>query len=55
MTIGGWFMLIISVTTVCTLFTWCIYKVMTIPEETDHLHGFNASESEQAEAKKIKS
>ena len=40
MTIGGWIILIISVGTVVTLFTWCIYKVLSIPGETEHLHGF---------------
>lgn len=41
MTFGGWFMLITSVGSVVTLFVWCLYKVITIPEETDHIHGFN--------------
>ncbi len=40
MTIGGWIILIISVGTVVILFTWCIYKVLSIPDETEHLHGF---------------
>lgn len=46
MTAGGWFMLIISVSAVVTLFTWCIYKVLTIPEETEHLHGFRETTDE---------
>ncbi len=40
MTIGGWIILIISVSTVVILFTWCIYKVLSIPGETEHLHRF---------------
>ncbi|ADE53269.1 hypothetical protein Caka_0243 [Coraliomargarita akajimensis DSM 45221] len=30
----------LSVGSVVTLFSWCIYKVLSIPEETEHLHGF---------------
>jgi hypothetical protein len=41
MTIGGWIMLILSVGSAVSLFVWCIYKVMTIPEETEHLRNFN--------------
>ena len=40
MTIGGWIILIISVSTVVTLFTWCRYKVLNIPGETEHLCSF---------------
>tara|TARA_B100000949_G_scaffold115930_1_gene102414 strand:- start:236 stop:391 length:156 start_codon:yes stop_codon:yes gene_type:complete len=40
MTFGGWIILIISVGTVVTLFTWCIYKVLSIPGETEYLRGF---------------
>ncbi len=40
MTGGGWIDLILSVGSVVTLFAWCIYKVVTTPEEPDKLHGF---------------
>ena len=40
MTIGGWIMLIASIGSVTGLFIWCIYKVLSIPEETEHIHGF---------------
>ncbi len=40
MTPGGWFNLIFSVGSVTTLFAWCIYKVVTTPEEPKKLHGF---------------
>jgi len=40
MTFGGWIMLITSIGSVAGLFIWCIYKVLTIPEETEHIHGF---------------
>lgn len=40
MTIGGWIMLIASIGLVTGLFIWCIYKVLSTPEETEHIHGF---------------
>lgn len=41
MTIGGWINLILSVGLVTSAFAWCIYKVLTTPGETEHLHGFD--------------
>lgn len=41
MTLGGWIMLIASVGSVATLFIWCIVKVLTIPDETKHVHGWH--------------
>jgi len=40
MTALGWLIMFISVGTVTALLAWCIYKVLTIPEETEHIHGF---------------
>jgi len=40
MTLGGWIILIVSVGTVTGLFAWCIYKVLTLPGETEKIHGF---------------
>jgi putative flippase GtrA len=40
MTAMGWLIMFISVGTVTTLLVWCIYKVLTTPEETEHIHGF---------------
>ena len=40
MTYGGWIMLILSIGSVTSLFVWCIYQVLTIPQETEHVHGF---------------
>jgi hypothetical protein len=40
MTLAGWFIMILSVSSVSLLLAWCIYKVVTTPEETDHIHGF---------------
>ncbi len=40
MTLGGWIVLIFSISTVVGLFSWCIYKVLTTPGEAEHVHGF---------------
>lgn len=40
MTALGWLIMLISVGTVTGLLVWCVYKVLTIPEETEHIHGF---------------
>jgi hypothetical protein len=40
MTFGGWIVMIISVGAVTILFGWCIYKVLTAPNECDNVHGF---------------
>ncbi len=40
MTLGGWIIMLISVGSVTTLFTWCIYKVLSTPEEKEKIHGF---------------
>lgn len=38
MTTPGLLVMILSVGTVVTLFSWCIWKVLTTPQEADHLH-----------------
>lgn len=48
MTTAGWLIMILSVSSVSTLMIWCIYKVVTTPEETEHIHGF---EQETPDAK----
>ena len=40
MTALGWLIMFISVGTVTALLAWCVYKVLTIPDETEHVHGF---------------
>jgi hypothetical protein len=40
MNIGGWIIMLLSVGTVSLLFGWCIWKVLTTPGETEHIHGF---------------
>ena len=39
MTLGGWIILLTSVSGVTALFVWCIYKVFSIPDEIQHMHG----------------
>lgn len=40
MTAAGWFIMAVSVTAVTALLAWCVYKVLSIPSETEHVHGF---------------
>ena len=32
--------MILSVGSVSALLAWCIYKVLSTPRETEHIHGF---------------
>ena len=38
LTVGGWITMLLSVGFVTGLLAWCIYKVVTTPGETEHLH-----------------
>jgi hypothetical protein len=49
MTLGGWFVMIVSVGSVTALFFWCLWKVFTTPEETEKLHGFSFETPDEAE------
>jgi len=40
MTLDGWIVMLLSVGAVVILFSWCIYKVLTTPEDVDRMHGF---------------
>ena len=40
MSAGGWIILLISVGTVITLFAWCLCKVLSTPDETERIHGY---------------
>ncbi|MEX0324458.1 MAG: hypothetical protein AB3N33_00050 [Puniceicoccaceae bacterium] len=46
---GGWFIMILSVGTVSSLFVWCIYRVLTTPGETEKLHGFEMETPDEKE------
>ena len=39
MNFSGWIILLGSVGSVTAFFGWCMYRVFTTPEETEHLHG----------------
>jgi len=39
MTSGGWIIMTLSVSFVTVLFAWCIWKVLTTPTRSEHLHG----------------
>ena len=39
MTTSGLIVMLLSVSTVVSLFSWCIYKVLTTPNETEKVHG----------------
>ena len=38
MTLGGWIAMILSVGGVTALSAWCVWKVLTTPGSTEHLH-----------------
>lgn len=40
MNTGGWIVMLFSIGSVTTLFAWCLYKVLSTPGETEHIHGF---------------
>lgn len=47
MSAAGWFVMLLSVCGVLALFVWCIVMVLTIPEETEHVHGFDPDTPDQ--------
>ena len=49
MTIGGWIIMLLSVSSVTMLMIWCIYKVLTTPGETEHIHGFEQKTPDEDE------
>lgn len=40
MTTAGWLIMGISIGAVCLLLCWCVYKIVSTPNETEHIHGF---------------
>ncbi len=38
MTVGGWIAMTLSVGGMTVLLSWCIYRVITTPGSTKHLH-----------------
>jgi len=41
MSLGGWMVMFLSVGSVTLLLVWCIWKLLTTPEDKDHLHGLD--------------
>jgi hypothetical protein len=41
MTLGGWIVMLLSVISVTVVFLWCLWKVLTTPDESEKLHGFS--------------
>jgi|AP86_3_1055499.scaffolds.fasta_scaffold00060_11 hypothetical protein len=54
MNTGGWIIMLLSVGTVSTLFAWCIYKVLSTPGESEHLHGFEIETPDEKADKESK-
>ena len=38
MNTGGWIIMSLAIGSVTYLLSWCIYKVVTTPDSTEHLH-----------------
>ncbi|MDP0498953.1 MAG: hypothetical protein Q7P63_02530 [Verrucomicrobiota bacterium JB022] len=49
---GGWIIMTLSVTAATTLFLWCMFKVLTTPGETEHVHGFEQETPDVAEQRR---
>lgn len=43
MSLNGWIIMGLSVFSVTVLLAWCIYKVITTPDEQEHVHGFEST------------
>lgn len=41
MTLGGWIVMLFSVISVTVVFLWCLWKVLTTPDESEKIHGFS--------------
>lgn len=38
MSTAGWIIMLLSVGGMTSLFCWCIRKVLTVPEASEHIH-----------------
>lgn len=52
MTLGGWIIMLVSTLGVTSLFLWCLYMVLTLPEETDKVHGFEMETPDEKQERK---
>ena len=39
MTAGGWIMMLLAIGGMTGLLVWCVWKVVSTPGSTEHLHG----------------
>ena len=49
MTASGWIIMLLSVGSVTTLLVWCVVKVLTVPRETERVHGFEQEPPDAAD------
>ena len=49
MTTSGLLVMLVSVSTVTVLFAWCVYKVLTTPNEAEKVHGVEVQTPDIAE------
>lgn len=47
MTTGGWIIMLVSVGTVTTLFSWCLYKVLRASSETAQVGKLDSERAEK--------
>jgi hypothetical protein len=52
MTLAGWIILFASITPVILVFGWCFWKILSTPNETEHIHGFEKEPPDVAEEKR---
>lgn len=45
--------MLLSVGSVSLLFAWCIFKVLSTPGETEHLHGFEIETPDERDAREL--
>ena len=38
MTAGGWIVMVLAVAGISGFLSWCVYKIVSTPEATEHLH-----------------
>ena len=50
MTSGGWMVMVLSVVGMTSLLAWCVYKVLSTPGSTEHLHSQVAIDTHDRES-----
>lgn len=49
MTAWGWAVMALSVGSVTGLFVWCLWKVLTTPDDGERMHGFSFETPDEEE------